>query len=162
MHLGLNIMDVNKRRQSVIFWTDVVRREKNEAGLFDFASYYMPTAYKKLNGSPPRCFLPKAQEFFHLGNNCKYGDWFVFDEYYEIRLYGASVESYTLPNFVPMRLFALEFIRQSLNVDQVHFVPMEKGHMYKLPMVVGHFIVNMRQAFDEVTKMLDDMQMLLI
>ena len=33
--------------------------------------------------------------------------------------------------------------------------------MYKLPMVVGPFIVNMRQAFDEVKKMLDDMHMLL-
>ena len=63
--------------------------------------------------------------------------------------------------FVPMRLFALEFIRQSLNVDQVHFVPMKKGHMYKLPMIVGPFIVNMRHTFDEVTKMLDEMHMLL-
>ena len=26
MHLGLNIMDMNKRRQSVIFWTDIVRK----------------------------------------------------------------------------------------------------------------------------------------
>ena len=26
MNLGLNIMDVNKIRQSVIFWTDVVRK----------------------------------------------------------------------------------------------------------------------------------------
>ena len=60
-----------------------------------------------------------------------------------------------------MRLFALEFIRQSLNVDQVHFVPMKKGHMYKLPMTVGPFIVNMRQDFDEVTKMLDEMHMML-
>ena len=78
MHLGLNIMDANKRRQSVIFWTNVVRREQNEAGLFDFASYYMPISYKILNGSPPPCFLPKAQEFLHLGNNCKYGDSFIF------------------------------------------------------------------------------------
>ena len=46
MHLGLNIMDVNKRRQLVIFSIDVVRREKNEARLFDFSGYYMPTAYK--------------------------------------------------------------------------------------------------------------------
>lgn len=27
MHLGLNIMDMNKRRQSVIFWIDIVRKE---------------------------------------------------------------------------------------------------------------------------------------
>ena len=38
MQLGLNIMDVNKHRQSVIFWTDIIKREKNEEGLFDFSS----------------------------------------------------------------------------------------------------------------------------
>ena len=78
MNLGLNIMDANKTRQSMIFWTDVVRREQNKARLFDFSSYYMPIAYKILNGVPPPYFLPKAQEFLHLGTNCKFGDWFVF------------------------------------------------------------------------------------
>lgn len=33
--------------------------------------------------------------------------------------------------------------------------------MYKLPMTVDPFIVNMRQAFEEVTKMLDEMHMML-
>lgn len=60
-----------------------------------------------------------------------------------------------------MRLFALEFIRKSLNVDKIHFVPMKKGHMFKLPMSVGPFIVNTRQAVDEVNNMLDGMHLLL-
>ena len=60
-----------------------------------------------------------------------------------------------------MRLFALEFIRQSLNIDQVHFVPMKKGHLFKLPMFVGPFVVNMRQAFNEASRMLEDMHLLL-
>ena len=80
---------------------------------------------------------------------------------FEIRLYGAGVEPYRLPVFVPMRLFAFEFINQCLNVDQIHFVPMKKGHMFKLPMTVGPFIVNMRQSTDEVTRMLDEMHLLL-
>lgn len=96
-----------------------------------------------------------------MGTSCKFGDWFVFEEHSEIRLYGASVEPYRLPIFVPMRLFILEFIRKILNVDQVHFVPMKKGHMFKLAMTVGPFIVNMRQEIDEVTKMLDEMHLLL-
>ena len=57
MQLGLNIMDVNKHRHSFIFWTDIIRREKNEVVLFDFASQYMPIAYKILNGVHPPCFL---------------------------------------------------------------------------------------------------------
>ena len=104
-------------------------------------------------------FFTQSQEFLHLGTSCKFGDWFLFEEYSKIRLYGANVEPYRLPTFVPMRLFTLEFIRQSLNFDHVHLVPMKKGHMYKLPMSVGPFIVNMRQAFEEVTKLLEETHM---
>ncbi len=75
----------------------------------------------------------------------------------EVRLYGASVKPYRLPKFVPMRLFALEFIRQSLKVDQVHFVPMKKGYLFKLRRIVVPFIVNTRQATQEVEKLLGDM-----
>ena len=38
---------------------------------------------------------------------------------------------------------------------------MKKGHLFKLPMFVGLFIVNMRQAVDEVNMMLDGMHLLL-
>ena len=38
---------------------------------------------------------------------------------------------------------------------------MKKGLMYKLPMSVGPFVVNTRQAFDEVSKMLEGTQLLL-
>ena len=46
-------------------------------------------------------------------------------------------------------------------MDQVHFLPMKKGFMYKLPMNVGPFVVNMRQDFDEVSKMLEETHLLL-
>jgi len=64
--LGLNIVDVNKQKKSVLFWTDMTRKEGNEAGLFEFASHYMSIAYRILNGVPPPCFLPKAREFLRL------------------------------------------------------------------------------------------------
>lgn len=96
-----------------------------------------------------------------MEKNYKFGDWYVYEDYSEIRLYGAGVEPYRLPIFVPIRLFSLEFIRKSLNVDQIHFVPMKKVHMFKLLMSVGLFIVNMRQAADEVNMMLDGIHLLL-
>ena len=113
--------------------------------MFDFAGHFMSSTSKVLIGVSPPYFLPKAQDFLHLGTNCKFGDWFVFEDFSKIRLYGASVEPYRLPVFVPMRLIALEFIRKSINFDQIHFVPMNKGHMFKFPMVLGPFIVNMRK-----------------
>lgn len=101
-------------------------------------------AYKILNGTLPPTFLPKAQEFLQLSKDVRCGDWFIFEEHVEIRLYGASVKPYRLPKFVPMRLFALEFMKESLNVDQVHFVPMKKGYFFKFPKAVGPFIMNTR------------------
>lgn len=59
-----------------------------------------------------------------------------------------------------MRIFSLEFIRQNLNVDQVHFVPMKKGYLFKFPKAVGPFIVNTRQDTQEVEKLLNDMCLL--
>ena len=46
-----------------MFWTDVVREEKNEEVQFDFANHFMSIAYNILNGVSSPCFLPKAQEF---------------------------------------------------------------------------------------------------
>jgi len=99
-----------------------------------------------MNGSLPPNFFPKAQECLQFTKDVRCGDWFIFEGHAEIRLYGAFVKPYRLSKFVPMRLFALEFIRQSLNVDQVHFVPMKKGFFFKLPKAMGAFIVNTRQA----------------
>ena len=56
MSLGFNIFDVNKQKKSVLFWTDMTRKEGNEAGLFEFSSHYMPIAYRILNGVHPPCF----------------------------------------------------------------------------------------------------------
>jgi len=41
-------------------------------------------------------------------------------------------------------------------VDQVHFVPTREGHLFKLPKIVGPFIVNNRQAMKEVEDMIQD------
>ena len=46
-------------------------------------------------------------------------------------------------------------------MDQVHFLPMKKDFIYKLPKSVGPFVVNMRQAFDEVSKILEETHLLL-
>lgn len=58
-----------------------------------------------------------------------------------------------------MRYFYLEFIRKGLKVDQVHFVPVKKGHLFKLPNTIGPFIVNTRHALEAAQKMLTDMHL---
>ncbi len=58
---------------------------------------------------------------------------------------------------MPMRVFALEFIRQLLNVDLPHFVPAKKGYIFKMGYPVGPFVVNTRQAFKIVEALLETM-----
>ena len=48
-----------------------------------------------------------------------------------------------------------------INVDQIHFVPARKEHIFILPRTIRYFIVNTRQAVEEVQKMLEEMNLLL-
>ena len=58
--LGLNVVDINKKKQSVVFWTYLIRNDPGYSGLIEFTSLFFPVAYKILNGSLPPTFLPKA------------------------------------------------------------------------------------------------------
>lgn len=86
MHLGLNIMEPNKNKQLVNFWTDVVRGNPKNRGLMIFFSSFLSTAYSIINSSPAPYILPKAQYFLQLGRYMKVGDWYSFKDYFEIRL----------------------------------------------------------------------------
>lgn len=72
--LGLNFMDVNRNKQSVVFWTNIVRREVGNEGLYDFTSSFLPIVYSILNGSPAPCLLPKVQSFLKLSKDMKFWD----------------------------------------------------------------------------------------
>jgi len=51
---------------------------------------------------------------------------------------------------MPLRIFSLEFIRQSIATNQLHFLLAKKGHLFKLGILVGTFVVNSRQVFGVV------------
>ena len=72
---------------------------------FYFTSSLLPIVYSIMNGSPVPFLLPKAQIFLQLSKDVKFGNWFVFEDYAEIRLYGADLEHFRLHPFVPMRMF---------------------------------------------------------
>lgn len=137
----------------------MVRSIANNQGLMYFVTSFISVVHSILNSSPPPCFLPKAHPFLHLSKDVKIGDWFQFEYYSEIRLYGVEVAPYKIPTFVPMRLFSLEFIRQSLNLDQVHFMLTNKGHLFKFPNIVGPYIVNNMQVVGKVQKSLEDVNL---
>ena len=89
-----------------------------------------------------------------LSENCKVGDWYLYENYTEIRVYGALLAPYKLPKFLTTRIFALEYLRQILNVDAVNFINSKKKAQFKLKSQMGPFIVNSRDALRDIVSKL--------
>lgn len=155
-YLGRNLMDSCKQRKYV-FDKDVVRKKPNNEGYAHFISTYMSTAYKIIYNVSPLRILPQRNAILQVRKDIKVGDWYLFEDYTEIRVYGSKLPPYHLLVFMPMRTFALEFIPQRLHADQIHFVLVKKGYMFKLGKLIGHFIVNTRQAFQRIEDLLKEM-----
>jgi hypothetical protein len=50
----------------------------------------------------------------------------LYQNHSEIRVYGCELANYKLPRYVPVRIFSLEYIRQIMNSDDIHFVSIKK------------------------------------
>lgn len=137
-------MESHKQRKFVVDWDSTLKKKPDNEGFTHFISTFMATGYKIINGDSPPRSLPQHKRILQLNKDTTMGDWYLFEDYTEIRVYGSKLPPYQLPIFMPMRIFALEFITQSLNTYQIHFVQAKKSLMFKLPMTVGPSIVNCR------------------
>jgi len=86
------------------------------------------------------------------------GDWYLYQSFTEIRVYGCEFPPYKLPFFVLMRIFSLDFISQRMNIDEIHFVSRNKKAQFMLKAQVGPFIVNTRVENKEVKNLLRQMK----
>lgn len=90
--LGLNVVDINKKKQLVVVWKDLIEGDLGDSGLFEFTYLFLLVAYKILNVTLPPIFLLKVRDFFQLSKDVRCGIWFIFEEHVEIRLYGPSIK----------------------------------------------------------------------
>lgn len=79
----------------------------------------MSTPYKIINNVSSTRVSPQHREVLQLSKDTRVGDWFPFEDYTEIRVYGSELSAYQLPVFMPMRIFSLELIMHSLNAKQI-------------------------------------------
>ena len=86
------------------------------------------------------------------------GDSYLFEDHIELRIYGCKLPPFHLLVFMPMRIFVLEFMRQSLKSVQIHFFPAKKRFMFKLGNVIGQFIINSRHVFPVIEEILKKME----
>jgi hypothetical protein len=118
--------------------------------------FYHPVV-SMLSGRPEPWINEEVQRILHLSDLAKTGDWYLYQNHTEIRVYGCEMAPYKLPKYFPVRIFALEYIRQMINSDEIHFVSLKKKQQLRIKGQIGPFICNSRAAGEEADKLLKDM-----
>jgi len=119
--------------------TDLSQRNATMS-FFTFASLVIPALYKLIFGSTMQ----------RIGGDLKLllkglvelvGDWFYFEDYTLIKVYGFEGEPFRLPKFTSRRFFALEFLRQRLIAENDNFVKHKKSSSLKFFFTLEPFVV---------------------
>jgi hypothetical protein len=128
---------------------------------YDFTTFidqfYHPVV-SMLSGMPEPRVNDEVRRVLHLSESAKTGDWYLYQNHSEIRVYGCELAPYKLPRYIPVRVFALEYIRQIMNSDDIHFVSLKKKQQLRIKGQIGSFICNNRGAGDEADKLLREMK----
>jgi hypothetical protein len=111
-----------------------------------------------LNNSTEPRISEEIQKVLHLSDQAKTGDWYLYQNYTEIRVYGCELPPYKLPKYLPMRIFALEYIRKMINSDEIHFVAAKKKSQFRIKTQIGPFICNNRATGEEADNLLKQMK----
>lgn len=64
-----------------------------------------------------------------------------------------------LPKYLPMRIFALEYVRQMLNSNEIHFIVAMKKAQFNIKTQESPFVCNTRTTGEEVDKILKEMKL---
>jgi hypothetical protein len=119
-------MDVDGRPQPVTAWTSLLKHNSTEYSFKVFIDLFYHPVVSMLSGRPEPWINDEVQRILHLSDNAKTGDWFLYQNHTKIRVFGCELAPYKLPKYVPVRIFALEYIRQIMNSDEIHFVSLKK------------------------------------
>ena len=93
-----------------------------------------------------------------LSPDFKTRDWFLYNDHIVIKVYGFTKAPYLFPVVLTPSIFALEFIRQSLQFEAKHFWNLKKKTSnFKFNANIGPFIVKSRSTLPVVERFLKDM-----
>jgi hypothetical protein len=88
----------------------------------------------------------EIQRILHLLDLAKTGDWYLYQDHIEIIVYGCELSPYKLPKYLLVMIFSLEYIRQMINSDDIHFVSLKKKQQLRIKGKIGCFICNSRST----------------
>jgi len=85
------------------------------------------------------------------------GDWFCFQDYTLIRIYGFEGEPFILPKFITRRFFSLGFLRQRLIAENDNFVKHKKDSSLKFVFTLEPFVVKSILATNTIDQIIRSM-----
>jgi hypothetical protein len=149
-------MDKDGKPQVVTSWTSLLRRNSTEFSFKQFIEQFYHPVVNMLIGRPKPRINEEIQRILHLSDLAKNGDWYLYQNHTDIIVYGCELAPYKLPRYLPVRIFSLEYIRQMINSDDIHFVSLKKKQKFKLKGQIGCFICNSRDT-GEADRLLREM-----
>ena len=132
--------------RSVVYWTLVFHLSTySPYTYYEFIDLFIHPTMSLFLSSPPPRLTDEMQRILQLSKVYSIGDWYFYQSYTIIRIYGCELPPYRLPKYVPMRLFALEYFRQFGNSDMIHFSGKGKKAQLKVKNQLGHLVLNKRE-----------------
>jgi hypothetical protein len=138
----LQKLDKDGNPQPVTAWTSLLRKNSSEFSFKHFIDQFYHPVVSMLSGWKEPRINEEIQRILHLSDLAKTGDWYLYQDHTEIRVYGCELPPYKLPKFLPVRIFSLEYIRQMINSDDIHFVAFKKKQQLRIKGQIGSFICN--------------------
>lgn len=142
----------------MIFWTTMGMKEKKYFTYKQFIELFIHLAISLMSNTLVTRINDEIVKVLQLINQATTGDWYLYQNYTKIMVYGCEVPPYKLPRYLPIRIFALEYIRQRLNADEVNFVAEKKKSQFKLKALFGPFICDTKASGEEVDRLLKEMK----
>jgi hypothetical protein len=85
-----------------------------------------------LSGRPDPRINEEIHRILHLSDLAKMGDWYLYQDHTEIRVYGCELDPYKLPKYILTKIFSLEYIRQMINLDDIHLASLKKKKQLRI------------------------------
>jgi len=150
-------LDSRGNRRFVIFWSSVFHNSYDSPYTYnEFIDLFVHPTSTLLIGHPPPRLSGDIKKILQLSRQYKIGDWYLYQNHTEIRIYVCELCPFKLPKYVPMRLFALEYFRQLINVDLTHFCNAKKKAQLRIKNQLGPFIIHKREAWQDAEEILGE------
>ena len=105
--IKLQKINVEGNPQLVIFWTPIITKDSTQSTYTEFIDSFIHLIVNILSSSSEPRVNEEIKKVLQLSEHSRIGDWFLYQNHTEIRVYGCQLTPYKLPKYLPMRLVCI-------------------------------------------------------